>query len=261
MDARPVFTLLLPWLALGCAPHAPHAPKVPVVAPTTKVPASVACTATAVVAIKPRAALQLVPAGMTIDVTFTPLAPFVDDDTCYRWPAHCSAGLHSGVYLYRPGEVLYYQYMPVGDYTMKVVVASLTAPEQKHEELLQVQLGADIAQVSFGLNNHSQAMLALRGEATQRYDTSICEGSGSGASLHSSSAHRIVCSVGNGAGVAWSMEGSSPRELYDYLQLQICSDGFVTMRHSQYAATFACQPADPLSPRQPGVLVKHNVKP
>lgn len=205
------------------------------------------------------APLQVVPAGYAIEVTFTPNAPFVDKDDCYRWPAHCVGALKGGVYPYRASEALYYQYLPVGDYAMRVVVSNAAAPVEKREQTLQVQLGIAPSQVEFALTDSRKATITLRGEATQRYDGRICDGGGSGASLHSSSAKRIVCSVTDVDGTTWSMESSSPREIYDYMQLQICSgapDG-VMMRHSQYAATFACQPADPQSPPKPGELIEH----
>ena len=243
MDVRSIGTISLAWLTVGCATH------------TQSVPVVTTAVASAANPIKESlVSLQVVPAGVTIEATFTPTTPFVDSDDCYRWPSHCVAGLKGGVYLYHPGEVLFYQYMPVGDYTMKVEVVSLGSA-QKHEQTSRVHLGADIEQVNVALGNGSQAIITLRGEATQRYDARICEGGSSGGSLNSSSAHRIVCSVADGTGVTWSMEGSSPRELYEYLPMQICKAGDVMMRHSQYAATFACQPADPSAPMQPGVLV------
>ena len=203
------------------------------------------------------AALQVVPAGLNIEVTFTPSTPFVDSADCYRWPAHCVGGLKGGVYVYRPGDVLYYQYMPVGDYAMKVVVTAEKAPNEKHQQLMQVRLGVELAQVDIALTANSKGLITLRGEATQRYDGRICDGGGSGGSLSSSSNHRIVCSVADAAGNTWSMESSSANQIYSYMQLQMCRDDGVMMRHSQYAATFACHPADPQSPRKPGELIEH----
>lgn len=231
-------------MTAGCAPYVPN---LSVASPTTE--ASVAAIN------QPFVALHLVPSGVTIEVTFRPLTPFSDTVDCYRWPSHCVSGLQGGVFVYRPGDVLYYEYMPVGDYTMHVVVTSLDAPET-HEETSYVRLGVDIEQAALTLNNGRQVTIAIRGEATRLYDARICEGSGSGASLHSSSTHRIVCSVADGTGATWSMEASSPRELYEYMRLQICTEGPVMMRQSQYAATFACQPADPSSPMRAGVLVE-----
>ncbi len=203
------------------------------------------------------AALQVVPAGLIIEVTFTPSTPFVDSADCYRWPAHCVGGLKGGVYVYRAGDVLYYQYMPVGDYAMKVVVTGEKAPNEKHQQIIQVRLGVELTQVDIALTTNSKGLITLRGEATQRYDGRICDGGGSGGSLSSSSNHRIVCSVADAAGNTWSMESSSAKQIYSYMQLQMCRDDGVMMRHSQYAATFACHPADPQSPRKPGELIEH----
>jgi len=127
-----------------------------------------------------------------------------------------------------------------------------------------VQLTSEPAQLEFALSDSRQAMLTLRGEPTLRYDSRICDGSGSGGSLNSSSQQRIVCSVADKYGNTWSLESSSPREMYYYLMLQMCGSGngiASMMTHSQYAATFACQPADPKSPLNPGALVEHLATP
>jgi hypothetical protein len=203
------------------------------------------------------AALQIVPAGLTIEVTFTPTTPFIDGVDCFRWPSHCVGALKGGVYLYRPGEVLYYEYMPVGDYAMNVVVTDEKTPTEKHQQTLHVHLGVALTQIAFALKNRSTTMITLRGEATQRYDSRICDGGGSGGTLESSSNHRIVCSVADAAGNTWSMEGSSANQIYSYMQLQMCRDDGVMMRHSQYAATFVCHPADPQSPFKPGAVIEH----
>jgi hypothetical protein len=244
MVARTTLLFLGSCLVSACAPHAPTTP----VYRAGHAPAFA----------QPLKPLQTLPAGFAIEVTFTPTTPFVDKEDCYRWPSHCIGGLKGGVYPYRAGEALYYQYLPVGSYAMKVVVSDEKTPANKREQTLPVQLGNELSQVEIALSDSSKTTITLRGEATQRYDGRICDGGGSGGSLHSSSTKRIVCSVTDVDGTTWSMESSSPREMYDYMQLQMCSGAHegVIMRHSQFAATFACRPADPQSALKPGELVE-----
>lgn len=165
--------------------------------------------------------MQVVPAGFNVEATFTPRTSILDDANCYRWPSYCAGAVKGGVFSYRAGEVLYYQYLPVGDYAMHVVITNDNAPDNKHQQTLQLRLGVALKQVSIALTDHTNATMSLRGQATQRYDDRSCDGGRSGASLHSTGNTRIVCLVADGAGTTWAMAGSSAQEMYTYMQLQM----------------------------------------